>query len=86
MAVNRPTVTVRLDDLRLLLYAFDNTEATALGSRPFERLRAAAARHGTSVFWDDYRRDRRRHPLAYALAWFRVVRSAPASGDSVASS
>ena len=32
-----------LDDLRILLYAFDHPDATALGSRPFKRLRAELA-------------------------------------------
>ncbi len=36
-----PTVRVRKDDLRLLLYGFDNPDATAIGSRPIARLRAA---------------------------------------------
>jgi hypothetical protein len=37
------TVTVRRSDLRLLLHGFDHPEETALGSRPFERLRDAVA-------------------------------------------
>lgn len=36
-----PMVNVRLEDLRMLMYAFDNPGATALGSRPFARLRGA---------------------------------------------
>lgn len=35
-------VTVRRDDLENLLYAYDHPSATALGSRPLKRLRAAA--------------------------------------------
>lgn len=36
-----PLITVRLDDLSTLMYGFDNREETALGSRPFARIRGA---------------------------------------------
>jgi hypothetical protein len=32
-----------LDDLRILLYAFDHPDVSALGSKPFKRLRAELA-------------------------------------------
>ena len=34
---------VRVDDLEALLYGFENRDATALGSRPIERIREAIA-------------------------------------------
>ena len=36
----QPVVTVRLDDLMMLMYRSENRDATALGSRPFQRLQA----------------------------------------------
>lgn len=42
-------VSVRRDDLALLLYAFDHPDATALGSRPFRRLRDAGKSAPASI-------------------------------------